>query len=459
MAILAEAMMEDGRLDPCLVLTDDVLVGKANAADYVRLPKVELPAPHIRVPWELPSEYQDQKPPFTKLLLRVCSKLIPEWAFEIWWQRKWYQQYYDNALKLIKQTRPLALVTIDDRLPGTIPMLKAARSMGVATLVVPVAVSAFSKSLAAIRSTQPDRNINHPHQIFLKRWVAWRYPNQVLTEGKGRYLFYTPTNTIALEACGMLPNNPFSLGGGLAQKVAVGEDDKQRLVQDGLEPSKVAVTGDPGSDRLYQAFRQKKIRKDRLIKDYRLDPTSKILLCALPQFGEHGQVSWERHWQIVRELVNALAASGQTVMISLHPKADQFNYLFLEAVSGVKIVQDPLMEILPCADIFISALSSTVRWAVLSAVPVIVMDILESNLPLFKNIKGTIHISGKNIFRKLSETLNELLTDNFSLQQLRQALAKEAPKVSPFDGRANQKIIDLVLAMSCHRQVKRTADS
>jgi hypothetical protein len=448
LAILADAMLEDGRLEPCLVLTDESLIQKATEPEYARLPKVELQVPQIRVPWELPADRQNQKLPFKKLLLRACSKLIPDWAFEIWWRRNWYQQYYNSALELIRQTKPSAVVTIDDRLPGTIPMLKAARDMGVARLVVPPAISAFSKSLAAIRSTQPNRDLNSAQQSILKHWIAWRYPNQILKEESGNFLFYPASNIIALAARSMLPDNPFSVGGGLAQKVAVGEDDKKRLVQDGLDPSKIAVTGDPGLDSLYRSFAQKKARRAQLIERYGLNPRSKILLCAVPQFAEHGRVPWERHWRIVRELVTTLAGSGHAVVLSLHPKAEMANYLFLEEAANVVIVHEALVEILSCADIFIAGFSSTVRWAILGNVPTIVMDILNQDQPLFKNFQGIIHVGGENVFQALAKELDKLLLGPAELANLQQTLAREASGVAPFDGNANLRIIELIFKMA-----------
>jgi hypothetical protein len=448
LTLLAEAMLQDGRLEPCLVLTDQELIEKANAPEYAGLPKAELPAPHIQVPWELPADRQNQKLPFSKLLLRACTKLIPEWAFEIWWRRKWYQQYYDLALELIKQTKPLAVVTIDDRSPGTIPMLKAARDTDVSTLVVPHAVSSPAKSLADERASKPIFVLNKPPQRLLKRWVAWRYPNQVLREGSGEYLFYLPSNIIALAACGMLSDNPFSMGGGLAQKVAVDEDDKQQLVSDGIQTSKVVVTGDPGLDRLYISFKQKETRRAQLVERYGLNPKSKILLCAVPQFAEHGRLDWERHWQIIRELVATLAGRGHAVMLSLHPKADMADYLFLEEAGKVIITHESLVEILPSADIFIAGFSSTVRWAILGNVPTIVMDILDQNEPLFENFQGIIHVGGKKVFKDLAKELDELLNEPGAFASRKQLLAKEAPRVAPFDGKANQRIIELILKMA-----------
>ena len=448
LALLANAMVKDGRLDPCLVLTTDALMEHAKTLDFAHLPRVKMLLPHIRVPWEKPPQDPKLLASLKFFCLRAFSKLIPEWAFEIWWQRKWYQRYYDNAIKLIKKTKPLAVVTIDDRMPGIIPILKAAHNLGVATLLVPHAVPAYSKSLITNRANQPDRNLKHPRQRYLKRWVAWRYPNQVLTQEMGKVLYYPPSSLIALAACDMLPDNPFSVGGGLSQKVAVGGHDKLRLVQDGIDSAKIAVTGEPGLDNLYQVFRKSETRRDQLVKDYELNPKSKIILCAVPQLGEHGRVPWERHWEIVRELINTLAASGQMVLLSLHPKTEVSNYLFLEEKPGVYIAREPLMNILPCADIFVSGFSSTVRWAVLGNVPTIIVDILNNNWDLFNNINGVIHIRGENVFSDLAEQLNNLLNDPAKLQEVRHSLAKAAPKVAPFDGRVNQRIIELIIEMT-----------
>ena len=87
-------------------------------------------------------------------------------------------------------------------------------------------------------------------------------------------------------------------------------------------------------------------------------------------------ISQTEQFDFLRDIFPALARSGASLLISLHPKSSRASYEAFVSQFGAKIVDRPLFEILPAADVFVAgAYSSTVRWAMALDIPAVNMDV------------------------------------------------------------------------------------
>ncbi len=193
----------------------------------------------------------------------------------------------------------------------------------------------------------------------------------------------------------MLPDNPWIMGGGKSTFVLVeGEDIKRRYIEWGCNKDKIIVTGRAAHDYLFEGFKQKQNIRDRLFKKYHFNQDVKLILVALPQYAEEGLLSWEKHLNEINFIGSIYQQLNANCLISLHPRMERNNYLFLEKEYSLVIAEEPLSDILPAADIFTATYSSTVPWAVLCQIPTVVFDFLDFGYESF-NYPGTIIVKDK----------------------------------------------------------------
>jgi hypothetical protein len=450
MSLLARAMAADQRLQPIILIRSTENKGKAR----------ELCGPGIeifcidQVPWPAKSD----------------SLSMPAWAVWLWallrrmkirgrFVHRWIHileimndlsRHRLRARQILAQINPQALLVGDDRRAGFLAaILKEAKIRKCFILLVCYAVSHCRDELVPTRDGHPGFDLNAPRDRFLKKWIARRLPLQVFMSQAGPYLFYQAHPTMALHFMMMLSEDPWCVGGGLSDKVALtGEGDLQRYIKGGMDPSKLAVVGQPSLDTLFDSAREKDKLTEKLNLGYGFDSQKKLLICAVPQLAEHHVFDWETHWKEMDFLVNSLAGTGLNVLLSLHPKSQPEAYLKFEEKPNVRVAFEPLSTILPAGDIFVATFSSTVRWAVLLGIPTLVVDFYGFDYSVYDSLGGVKIVSNRE---KLSPALHNLAIDQVYYQnQVEQAL-KTAPEVAPFDGLARQRIIDLVWQQVGHK--------
>jgi hypothetical protein len=347
-----------------------------------------------------------------------------------------------RARRICARLQPAAILLSGDRNILLEPaLMRATQERGGLALVIPFAYSGRD-DVAYMRRNEPLNRLEAPAQRGLKRWIARRYPQQAYASPYGRVLFFTPAVTLALARLGMLPPNPWAMGGGLSDRVAVsGEDDLAASVALGVPAAKIVVTGEPSHDELYQAWRERPRLRTMICEGYRLDAGRPLLIFAVPQLAEHAIVTWERHWEDIRFLVHALASSGASVLLSLHPKSDPEAYRFLETEFDARLLQEPLRAVLPAADVFVATFSSTVRWAVILEVPTVVVDLWEFRYDIYDHFAGVVKVGER---AALADVVGRVVNDPATRERLVIGQRGAASRVAPFDGGACWRLIGLI---------------
>lgn len=438
--IVADVILADGRYRPVLVLPDASLEAYANRDSIELLRLYPAQHPHLGGPtddlvdWEAPGR------------LRVPAS-VRAWslfgALHVVQTIRRLRRYQRQAQRLFDAVRPVALLIAEDRELGpSMVFRKVARTKGCFTLIVPFAYYSGVMSLAFVRKDEPLNFLNAGPQRLLKWWVWRKYPRQFHETPHGPMSFYPPVVTLALAAAQMLPPNPWSVGGGISDIVAIsGQEDRKRFMRIGVPGDKITVTGQVGLDELYRAWSRASQIVAFLVDKYALDVGKKIVICAVPQLAEHRILDWPAHWEGIRFLVQSLARSGANVLLSLHPKSDHERYRFLEGEAPVRILEEPLRQVLPAADLFVAAFSSTVRWAVLLEIPAVIVDFYGFNYDIYDHLDGVVKVTDKG---QLVGVLERILGEASYYKQLKAAQREAAPRVARFDGKAGARIMDLI---------------
>jgi hypothetical protein len=459
MLILARALREDGRYRPVLVLREERKYAGApvdlGEIEYVRwtdrgthlTPGGAWGAPAGRAAGPSASAAPPRrswKSRLRRLLSRVFADGLPVALIEYAALTRLLRREISRAEEICAALDPVAVLLSGDRNIFLEPsLMRAARDRGLLTVVVPFAYSG-ADDVAYMRRDQPLNRVDAGPQRALKRWIARRWPRQVYNSPYGAFLFFTPAVTLALARLGLLPPNPWAMGGGLSDRLAVsGEDDRDWAVRMGVVPEKIVVTGEASHDLLHAAGKRRPALRARLAAERGIPADQPLIVCAVPQLAEHGIMTWDRHWEEIRFLAKAQVASGAAVLLSLHPKSDPAAYRFLEEETGARLLDEPLRDVLAAADVFVGTYSSTVRWAVLLAIPTVVVDFYGFDYDIYDHFPGVVKVTDKTA---LEPVLRRLVQSPDDARALREGQRRAAGRVAPFDGRACHRLIDLVAA-------------
>ncbi len=350
--------------------------------------------------------------------------------------------------RLLEQHDVQMVVVADDRSLGwEFGVTYSARRHGIPAVAIPFAVS----DPRADYLVRKDREAFDParggwtSQIF-KRYIAAKYPENIFSSDGRALMFLTSGQAWALKALGAKWMRPWAYGGGITNLVAVfGEADREKQIALGVSPSKLVVTGQSSLDTLFASRGAPDTIRRTLLAQLSLPEKKNVIICAVPQYLEHGMLKAREHWRLTKQMLESLARTGANVLLSLHPRSRRGDYQSLAEHFGAVIVARPLIEILPAAHLFVATHSSTVRWAVLLRTPVIILDD-------FGVGNGAICEGGGVQFLKdrteLALLARNLLEDTSLRASIKVELARQAQGLDPFDGENTARVIRLLKSQS-----------
>ncbi len=348
------------------------------------------------------------------------------------------------ALKrLSKRYRISAVVVADDRSLGwEFGAILAAKRLGIATAAIPFALSDPDADWIG----RQNRAVFDPYSGgSLERWlkqVVCRFYPENMREKDGRALmFLTAGQACVLMACKAVMSSPWAYGGGITDAVAVyGEADRTKQLGLGVSASKLVITGQCSMDHLFASRGQSSDIRIKLLAEHELPCDRRVIICAVPQYLEHAMLDAPEHWALTEQMLRSMAETGANVLLSLHPRSRREDYSNLAERFGAVIVSSPLIDILPAADLFVATHSSTVRWAVLLRIPVIVLDDFGVGCNAMPG-RGVQFLRERDQLATLCRHMLETEMVRVSVQA---ELDKQATSLDPFDGRNSKRSIEFL---------------
>jgi hypothetical protein len=354
------------------------------------------------------------------------------------WEAVMRGKLFASQVLNLSRTTCAAILTADDR---DIRFDQGVIAFGLKSKI-PVLTVAFGKS-------DPDadffRRNNSTHQIEsspfrrLKNRIAKRYPAGVRTSAQtGPLMFFRPGEYLALSLHGSLFPTPWSYGGGTGDKVAVIDRQAADMINAlGVSQDKIFVAGQCSHDVLWAFRAARTATRENLNARHGFAATDKLMIVALPVFGEHGMADKSVHVAETEWLLATLAAvRNSAVLVSLHPRQKRSDYESLARTLHVSIADEPLRNVLAAADLFV-ANSSTINWAQLLKIPTIALEYYDLGYELFGNEPGVLTVRSKDDLRDACE---KALYDVDTMLTLSTALDALGDNV-PFDGKARQRIV------------------
>ncbi|MDO6686269.1 MULTISPECIES: hypothetical protein [unclassified Agarivorans] len=271
-------------------------------------------------------------------------------------------------------------------------------------------------------------------KIYLARYKGCQ-DNEYVDSSLGRKLFFRPYEQKALSMLGLFPKKPWVLGGGYSDLMIVDSlREKNRLVDLGGQTDKYVVTGTSSHDHLYEAYNQKEKLKKSVNSDY-FNEERQLLIISLPQYYEHGLCSKVKHFAIIDSMLSEVTSLGYNILVSLHPKMDPKNYKYLETKFDLSIATQELSKIIAAADMFLATYSSTITWALMCRVPVVIFDYIALDYDDFYS-EFSIPIGKTN-----EDVIEHLKNSNCILKP---EFDRKIAMLSPFDGNCFERVLGTI---------------
>jgi hypothetical protein len=321
-------------------------------------------------------------------------------------------------------------------------LVKAANERHLPTLIVPFGLS-DPKSDVEMRLRLPDSQ-SCQVSTLLDKLVSRSFPTWIRSSGDQPLFFLPPGNALAARALGVMPDNPWTLGGGAARRMAVESPVVFRSFLDrGVPEGKMVVTGKPSMDQIYRRLRT--LNETDLRSEFGIPEDQRIILCSVPQLGEHGLLSWDEHWQEIEFLFATLTGqSGAAVILSLHPSSNPSDYRPLVEKYGAVLAERRIYELIPHCDILVATYSSVVAQAIGGGKPVIVVDFYGLDYTYYDGEPGVKVIKEH---ADLAPALNHLVTDRGYYDEMSAAQSKRGPEWVLLDGRCTHRVVQELYQM------------
>ena len=278
-----------------------------------------------------------------------------------------------------------------------------------------------------------------------ERVAALAYPHWTMRH-KGRLLLRANPGLIhALERRNLVPPDPWMTNSGGADRIAVESEKMLEVYRDaGFPERQLALTGSCADDLLHGVLREKEARRDTLCRELKLPNDRPMLLSALvpDQLGS-GVPSCEfaDYGALIEFWVRTLAAWGErvNVVLKINPRYRREEYLTLEEW-GVRVAPHDTIELVPLADMYVTSISSTLRWAAACGIPSINYDVYHYRYGDFTEVPGIVHVEKKAAF---SAAVARLVEDEAHRGELRRLQRPQAQRWGRLDGKSTDRLVRL----------------
>ncbi len=247
----------------------------------------------------------------------------------------------------------------------------AARRRGIRTLVISYGALAAHEAVTAYRGS-------HAHALDPKRAdLVRRYMPRWLAEGDGYVIARLPfIEALAREMSGTAPFDPWLVNTGRVDAIAV----ESRAMADtyakhGFPEAMLKPVGHPLHDRLADVAREREARRSALAARHGLAQDRPLVLVAMPPDQLPGRPCPYPDYKGVVSAFSRLPTelAGASVVVSPHPNISPDGRALIRGC-GVALEEQSAADLIPLCDLYVTCVSSTIKWALACGIPILDYD-------------------------------------------------------------------------------------
>jgi glycosyltransferase involved in cell wall biosynthesis len=245
-----------------------------------------------------------------------------------------------------------------------------------------------------------------------------------------------------------------SYGGGEARVFAVmGEAFREQFMAQGVRKERIEVTGHPLHDAAFTQRAELTPERVAALKErYGLPGEARVVLYATQPVLWRGVVTPAQLVENVVALGLAVAALGPEflLVLKLHPRERREQYApALGQGLPIELIADgEIAELIALAEVFVSSSSSTVLLAMMLDRPIVTVNFNQvPHFDYYETVGGTLHVKSH---AAAADALRRVISDQPTRDRLAAERAGVLARYARFDGRAAERLADLVEELAAH---------
>jgi hypothetical protein len=281
-----------------------------------------------------------------------------------------------------------------------------------------------------------------------RRIITALIPGWALSYRGRRLMRLQPHRIVAMEMLRLAPPNPWLFNGSCADVITMESPVMaDYMAAAGMARSQMRVVGSTADDVLAEVLGDRERRREELYRSLGLPADRPMILTALPPDflyvkGGRPECDFDEYETLVTFWMKSLCAvEGYNVVISMHPSAKADEMRELER-HGARISKLTTPELVPLCDIFVAAISSTIRWAIACGIPVVNYDVYRYRYSDdFSRVEGVLTVEEQ---RDFLAALRRLAHDEGYYHEMQARQCAAARQWGFVDGKCGARLLALV---------------
>lgn len=351
--------------------------------------------------------------------------------------------------RFIAQIKPDVIILGEDNIETLArSFVTYGRRHGARTLLLPFTIPNPLEPAHYYRDN-PRHQMGRLARLVARIWPKWCY------ELEGRPLLrLDPLKVFAIEVFGLSTPAPWVLNRGGAASIALDSDaQRDRYLALGFPPEQLTVIGDSNGEALARGLAEREARCRRIMNGLGMPAERPLVVCAFPpdQYSGASQSGFE--FRTFEALVSAWMESFQrlgdtvNVIVRPHPRLDP-KILARYERPNIRVCQEPTVDLIPIADLFVASISATIRWAISCGVPVINYDCYRLRYGDFLCAEAVVHIEDLEAFE---QELKRFFADPEHAATLKRLQLAASAHWGIVDNRYDERLACLVQGMIAAR--------
>ncbi len=357
-----------------------------------------------------------------------------------------------SVRKLIKKNDIKLIVLAGDIIGhDTAAFIRAGHLQGkIASVITPFVMGSKLETIYSVM-----HNPDHSMDKWFNGLIGALFPKWVYQHGDKKLLRVPAGRVIALELLGMAPDLPWIIHSGHSDVIAVESEEMLRYcLEEGLPSDKLVLTGTIIHDDLAAGLKEIKEKRKLLYFSLGIKEDKPLILTALPPNMMYGywrpDCDFASYEEMVHFWLTTLAdLKEHNIIVSLHPSVIVAEMKYIEKY-GVKITQKKIVDLIPLCDFFVTAVSSTIQWAIACGKPVINYDVYRYRYADYLNVPGVLTFEEKE---KYIEYINKLAYDKSFFETYAEKQKSCMNAWGNLDGRAGERLLNLISSLTTKNNV------
>lgn len=378
---------------------------------------------------------------FTSILFRLPQSIknmiikLAGFDFPVYWYR--YVQSKHELKKysefLIKNNASLLIVSEDG--PGSnFHLIKSSADCNVNSLILPYEYSGLQQMLIGAKS-------RYNYKLFKNTLTQEVIEKCYFMVDDVYYGFFSIEEIKAYNKTKVLPGNLKTVHGGCATKLAAESAAMEHhYICEKIKKEKIVLTGSVNDDQLKELLSKRESAKMKLYNNFDFDSTKKLIVFSfIPEYP--GNKIFKDYHDYISSVSGSLSEIRDfEVVYQFHPAVPESDRKIAYDLN-LKICDWPTLELIAVADLYATSYSSTIRWAIAAAVPVLNINMYAFNYEDFSNCRGVMEIKSRKDF---DLNIKKLKEGTSLYNDLLQAQRNDAEQWGMQDGNSGERIVQLI---------------